>query len=154
MARPRKPDHLKIVAGTDQKCRMNPNAPKPKPGVPDAPPYLSDKARAAWDYIAPIVRDMGVLTEADGPALANLCETLAELREARQALAERQALTYATETESGSKIHRSYPENALVSDLDKRVKSWFAAFGLTPADRSRVAAGKKEDENPFAEFMS
>ena len=70
MARPRKPSHLKVVAGTDQPCRTNKREPKPKRERPSPPAHLSDKAKTAWGAASIILDRMGVLTEADEHAYA------------------------------------------------------------------------------------
>ncbi len=38
-------------------------------GTPDRPDWLDDQAKAAWDEIAPLLQDMGILTRIDGNAL-------------------------------------------------------------------------------------
>ncbi len=42
-------------------------------GTPDAPEWLDEEARAAWDRIVPLLEGMGVLTRIDGNALARYC---------------------------------------------------------------------------------
>lgn len=150
--RPRKPTHLHIVAGTARPGRINPSEPKPRRERPVAPEWLSDKAKTAWAIISVILDRMGVLTEADGPALEGLCEAYADLREAREALRARGEATYETENGSGGRMVRAYPEAALVSDADRRYAMWLTKFGLTPADRSRVSAALSEDRNEFADI--
>ena len=152
MARPRKPTQLKIVAGTAQNCRLNPDEPKPERGAPLAPSHLSPKARMAWKYVAKVLDDMGVLTQADAMALEGACECYADLRNAREALKARGKPTYEAPTDSGGLMIRAYPEVAMVSDADRRFKGWLAVLGMTPADRSRVSAGSKGDGNPFADL--
>ena len=44
MGRKPTPDKLKLVQGTAQKCRMNPNAPAANNGVATAPDWLSERA--------------------------------------------------------------------------------------------------------------
>lgn len=173
MARPRKPTHLKVVAGTDQPCRTNKKEPKPKRERPSPPSHLSDKAKTAWGEASVILDRMGVLTEADGVALEGLCEALADLRAARASLAEpvyheyitadgatdtvkladAGSLTYITVGKSGPML-RSRPEVAIIADADRRFAMWLSKFGLTPADRSRVSGGgEKQPEDPFAEVF-
>lgn len=152
MARPRKPTQLKIVAGTAQNCRLNPNEPKPERGVPLPPSHLSPKARLAWKYVAQVLDDMGVITQADAMALEGACESYADLRNAREALKNRGSLTYEAPTDSGGVLIRKYPEVDIVAEADRRFKGWLAVLGMTPADRSRVSAGSKGDGNPFADL--
>lgn len=152
MGRPRTPTALKIVKGTAQKCRTNKAEPKPDRGIPDCPEHLSDLAREAWPAVAAMLDKMGILTVADEYALTELCETYAELRKARATLKERGAQSYATTNAAGELMYRAFPEVAIIADADRRMRNWLASFGLTPADRSKVSAREKENENPWDEF--
>jgi P27 family predicted phage terminase small subunit len=150
---PPKPTALKIVAGTDRPCRTNPAEPKPPRGRPSPPLHLSDKARAVWANVVDTLDQMGVLTDADALAVEGLCEAYADVQAARTALAARDgALTYETETKVGGRMVRAYPEVAILADADRRLMAWMSRFGLTPADRSRVAMAPTTGGNKFAEF--
>lgn len=173
MARPRKPTHLKVVAGTDQPCRTNKKEPKPRRERPSPPAHLSDKAKTAWGAAAVILDRMGVLTEADGFALEGLCEALADLHQARSSLArpiigrrldketgeenvwtiaEAGELRYVSFGKDGVMV-RQRPEVAMIADADRRVSMWLAKFGLTPADRSRVSSSKDDGDDPFGGLL-
>jgi P27 family predicted phage terminase small subunit len=101
-----------------------------------------------------MLEGMGVLTRADGLALESLCEAVADLRTAREALAIRGDVSYAVVTENGV-IRRPQPEVAMIGDADRRVRAWCAAFGLTPADRVRVARAicKGDDADPAERYF-
>src|SRR5690348_6943267 len=58
--RPRKPDHLKVVAGTDQPSRMNPNAPRPSKVPPSPPEYLTVRAAEWFLHVVAILEGMGL----------------------------------------------------------------------------------------------
>ena len=159
MARPRKPTHLKIVAGTAQPCRTNSAEPKPARERPSPPAHLSDRAKVAWGAVSILLDRMGVLTEADTLALEGLCSAYADLVDARAALklavpygegelAAAGSLTYITEGKAGPMI-RTRPEMAVIADADRRVAMWLSKFGLTPADRSRVSAGNPAEDSPW-----
>jgi|SRR5579872_4082049 len=152
MARPRKPTHLKVVAGTARPSRINANEPKPKKARPEAPAHLSERARAAWDRVAGFLDEMGVLARVDEFAVEGLCEAYAELCAARQSLKEHGAVTYEAATKDGGRIFKPYPEIAMINDADRRFCMWLAKVGLTPADRSRVSVVDPPDDNPFSYF--
>ena len=59
------PTHLKMVRGTLQKCRMNPDEPTPDPEIPDAPPHLSPEAREEWERLALELYELGILSTID-----------------------------------------------------------------------------------------
>lgn len=151
--RPRKPTHLKLVTGTAQPSRMNPAEPKPRKARPTPPEHLSDRAKTAWGYVSALLERMGVLTEADGLALEGLCECYADRQECRKALRERGSRAYETESVSGSVMHRAYPEVAMIADADRRFRMWLAAFGLSPADRSRVKSDGAQETDPLADLI-
>ena len=166
MPAPRKPTHLKLVAGTAQKCRINAKEPKPPRGVPAAPKHLRPRARAAWASFARLLDEIGVLTKADGVALEMLCGAYCDLLEARDSLARpimsnaepdateiaaAGSTTYVSFGQNGPMV-RKRPEVAMIADADRRVSMWLAKFGLTPADLSRVSSSKSggDGKNPFA----
>ena len=72
MARPRKPTALHLLQGTARADRINSREPQPQRKRPQCPPHISDGAKVQWRHFAQLLDDMGVLTEADGPALAAL----------------------------------------------------------------------------------
>jgi len=164
--RPPKPTHLKLVTGTAQKCRTNKREPKPKRALPSPPADLTDKAKTAWGAVSVILDSMGVLTEADGFALIGLCEAYADLMAARASLAqpltmkgEAGELVFAEAGEryywtmgKGGPMRRARPEIADISDADRRFAGWLSRFGLTPADRTRVAGKLPGGDNPFADL--
>lgn len=163
MARPRKPTHLKIVAGTAQPCRTNASEPKPVRERPSPPTHLSDRAKVAWGAVSVLLDRMGVLTEADSLALEGLCSAYADLVDARASLklavshgdaelAAAGSLTYVTDGKAGPMI-RTRPEMAVISDADRRVAMWLSKFGLTPADRSRVSASDPSEGSPWDEMF-
>ncbi len=170
--RPRTPTHLKVVAGTDRADRRHTHEPKPRVARLAPPSRLSPRAKRVWAKAAKLLHEMGVLTIADGVALEQLCNAVADLEEARASLAQSQvlvrrdpisgdyhekriadagSLTYITVGQSGPMI-RMRPEVAAIADADRRVSMWLAKFGLTPADRSRVGGAPPETMNPFDAF--
>ena len=82
MANPRKPTHLKAIAGTAQPCREAP------PSIelpllsecPRAPDWMPNAhAIKEWDRLAPILHANKLLTEAGVSALAVLCALHGEI---------------------------------------------------------------------------
>jgi len=118
------PTHLKLLAGNPGKRRLNPNEPRPEPGVPDMPAWLPRRARPFWGRLVADLEPLGVLTKADVFALAMLADCLGEWR---------------------AKAARGKP----VDGPSRRALSMFAHFGLTPADRSKVVAVVTEPDDPL-----
>jgi len=80
MARPRKPDHMKVVSGTDQPCRREANsaaAQTPAPLVADIPPapdWLPNAhAVKEWNRLCAIMVELELLTDAGLTTLGHLC---------------------------------------------------------------------------------
>jgi len=151
--RPPKPTRLKLVSGTYRPDRSNPSEPMPKAGIPEMPANLSRAGKVAWNRYVILLSELGTLTVSDGPALACLAETAADLDAARQALRDRGGLTYSTTTRSAGLMHRPWPEVALVAESDHRLMTWLAKFGLSPADRAKVSTVSKDSPDPNSRFF-
>ncbi|MAR55844.1 MAG: phage terminase small subunit P27 family [Rickettsiales bacterium] len=162
--RKRKPTNIKLVTGNPGRRPLKRSEPAPKTGKPSRPAHMSKRAKLAWPKFIKMLGDMDVLTLADAAALEALCETYADLLEARESLSKPLSYfdkdgnekiicpanerTYLSWSQHGV-MARSRPELATISDAHKRLMSALAEFGLTPAARSRVQAntdGNKKDE--------
>jgi P27 family predicted phage terminase small subunit len=146
--RKRKPDHLKVVSGTDQRCRMNDAAPTAPTGLPVAPEMLTKRGAEIFDGLVAILDEMGIASLADA-AVITLCASRLEEVEITTALVEDNGRTYQTVSENGSIMYRSRPEVQQRSDAMKHSQSLLSDLGLTPAARSRVSVSKKPEGNPF-----
>lgn len=136
MPRPTKPTELKRLQGTLRPSRTNPNEPTPIRGWPDAPDSLTPGARALWPGLCEVLDGMRVLTPADVFALHGLAEAYADMMEARELCCD------------GKRGHGRY------SDADRRFLAYLRAFGLTPADRSKVSVVTQPRKNKFADLIA
>ncbi len=152
MARPRKPSHLKVVSGTAQKCRMNPDEPEAPKGAPDAPLWLSDRAAEIFLSLCATIDGMGYLSTADQHVIAQAASRLEEV-EIATAMVEDGGRTYETSNQYGEKMIRPNPMVAQRSEAMRHAHALLSELGLTPAARSKVSAGKKGDDNPFKALM-
>ena len=114
------------------------------------------RARHKWGEIAPMLMNMGVLTEADGLGLAVLCEAYADYAEARATLNNMASWYYKTTNSSGGEMWRSHPAVGVVQDGDRRLRSWLVEHGMTPAARARlrVEPSRTEEDPAEAYFKS
>ena len=150
MGRKRTPDHLKIVAGTAQKCRMSPGQPEANPGISDPPSWLSEVAAAHYRRVDAILHGMGIASPDNADALALLASRLEEI-EVCTAVIEDGGRVYEQLDEDGNvKMVRARPEVAMRNEAMRHAQSLLAEFGLSPAARAKVSAGKAAKENPFA----
>lgn len=141
MGRPKLPTAVKLLQGTLQKCRTNPDEPTPEVAVPETPDlsHLSETAQRLWPEFAAILYEMRVLTTVDGPGLTQLVQAFAEGVDARQAIKDAGGPTYSVTSREGNTVWRVRPEVAIAADADRRFLAWSIQFGLTPAARSKVS---------------
>ena len=130
MANPRKPAHLKAVAGTAQPCREAPPAVE-LPLVaecPPAPDWMPNvHAVKEWNRLAPILHANKLLTEAGLSALAVLCALHGDIVD--------------------QWARRISPTGHLLAQYRSLVND----FGLTPVAQGRVRpSGEKGKKNAFA----
>lgn len=130
----RVPDEVKRLRGTDQPCRMNPNAPAAVPvEIPAAPERMSADARAVWAELAPRASDLHTVTASDLLAFELMCEDVAYARE----------------------VMRDSTASANQKVAVRR-QAWaaLAAFGLTPVSRSKANAlpAQGGETDPLDEF--
>ena len=124
-----KPTALRIASGRQA---YNYGEPQPDKTPPPCPDYLDDVARSEWDRQVEILMDMGVLTEADGPALATLCVATSILARAQKEL-ETSDLTVS----EGSRVN---PIITVINTQIDTITKISREFGLTPAARTRIRA--------------
>lgn len=146
--RKRKPDHLKVVAGTDQRCRVNDAAPAAPKSLPQPSDWLSTRATEIFHGLVATLDEMGIASSADTAVIAMAASRLEEV-EITTALVEDNGRTYTTVNESGAEMVRARPEVAQRSDAMKHAQSLLGEMGLTPAARSKVSVTKRNEENPF-----
>jgi len=135
--RPRKPTQLKILQGTYQKCRANPNEPKPKVAIPKAPSGINRKVRAKFKEIADMAYKMGILSEFDADAIHMCATALVEYYQATAVLLDRGPDIEFQDKDGNPQLMRR-SELAWADGAYRRASSMLARFGLSPADRSRV----------------
>jgi P27 family predicted phage terminase small subunit len=93
-------------------------------------PKLSRAAANEWKRIVPILMNLGILTIADGTALAIHCSAFARWQQSERQLARLRDL-------SSDKARKLF---AISEKCMKLMKSVLVEFGLTPASRPRLAS--------------
>ena len=144
----RLPTKLKILKGTKQNCRENPNEPEYPVEIPDAPDHLDKEALIEWGRVSHILYSMGLLSAIDRAMLAAYCESYSMWASASKQLQE-QGLT--VETTNGNMIQN--PLVGIVNQSKKHMKDFASEFGMSPVSKARVSAkesGKKSD--PWEKF--
>ncbi len=140
MGRPKTPTRLKVVAGTDRADRRNDNEPEPALLNDLEPPaHLHERSAAVWRQLAPMLRKMLVLTEADVLALEMLCDQVADYRYARAQRGD----DFVVHSSKGSEMLSQWMV-AQAMTL-KRAEAFMGRFGLDPVARSRVMVDAQPD---------
>lgn len=119
-----------LVARGSWRAKKRAGEPDPGRGRPRCPLWLLPEARAMWGRIAPQLDRMGVLTTADGQALAQYCQTWAKWREAEEFCAAN-GQTYG----DAKGVIRLYPQAKQAMQLSESLGRLGARFGLSPSDR-------------------
>lgn len=155
------PTELNQLRGNPGKRKPNKKAPRPQIGAPQMPAYLKGEARAEWIRLVPQLLAMKVLTPSDRNALAGLCCAHAQFVEAQRDLAERGNLldVYAVCKIDGVRITgksgkpcavllnvKKNPSVQIASDADRRLRGYYAMFGLDPSSRSKLVTNANHDE--------
>lgn len=153
MSKPRKPTALLKLSGSWRAEARDRTEPKPDHVLPELPEWLDDEGKRAWMHLVPILSRMRVLTEADGYALAVLCNAWSRYRVASDQLA-RFGDVYSIKDAGGRlKSIRRSPYAALQMEHALVVRRLLAEFGLTPASRGRLIA-LPESKNGKTDFFT
>ncbi len=125
------------------------------------PAGLSAVAQKEWEDILPILREMKVLTAADGKALAAYCHNFARWFQAESEL-DRLGIMVEEPILGGPIEHREIvgykykrnPCNGISNDAQKLMKSFLIEFGLTPASRAKLRIEKPAEADPFEAYLA
>ena len=134
---PPTPDAVLKLRGSNRVGRHCEAADAPT-GIPDCPDCLVGPAREVWGQFADIADNMKVLTVADGPALAVLCEVWAQWRQTTDTAAS-EGHTFVASSAGGETIRR-HPASVASADFARLLNRMLGEFGMTPSARTRVQA--------------
>jgi len=143
---------LKVVQGTYQKSRANPNEPKPKRGIP-APKkgLLSKNAKKHYIRVAEILDGMQILTEADVITLELLALHLDDYFEARE-LVKTQGRIYGYKNAEGNPVIKRHPALLTMNESMSTILTLLSRFGLDPSSRTKIVAISEKEGNQWSEF--
>jgi P27 family predicted phage terminase small subunit len=156
----RVPSKLKLLRGTFNGSRSNPDEPETEAEIPTPPEYLTALQRSVWMDVSEVLQDYRVTSPIDAMAFETLVCTWADCRKLRQDIRDQAAagddsLTYESLGEGGAEMRRVKPEMQLLKEREASLRDWLGRFGLTPADRGRVSSKPDkrgwEPEDEFAQ---
>jgi P27 family predicted phage terminase small subunit len=148
------PVAVKKIKGTLQKCRVNPNEPRPVGKLGDPPEYMSDIAKEAWTYAVQNAPS-GLLSSLDASVLERWANCAGLYREALAKINRSGVAGMIIKTPSG--ILRRSPLMDVIRDLALEMKGYESEMGFTPASRSKVSVSQSQSENsadPWADIVS
>ncbi len=150
-----KPTALRLIQGNQEHRPLPENEPEPKAvvGSVEPPEWLGATARSFWPGFVSELQEMGVLTSADLPALALLCDSYAEHVECSRVI-ESEGRTYEATTAAGAVMVRPRPEAAMRDAAERRARAMLVEFGLTASSRTRVHALKAKPENKLDKYIN
>ena len=133
-----------------------PREPRPPKGAPRCPSRLTKPERSVWKQVVPILREMQVLTLADGNALARYCVLLCEwwrcdafIKQYGMSFPMKRVIDKGLATERAEVIgFQPFPELCQRNKLDAVLQRLEAEFGLTPAARTRIEVDVAEKPAP------
>jgi P27 family predicted phage terminase small subunit len=126
------PTALRLLEGNPSKHPINRQEPQPRARAPKLPDHLDEAAKREWKRLIPILRRMRVLTEADGIALAGLCQAYSTMAQT-QTKVNKTGLLLVREGQI-----RATPLLKIIHECSDRINILCREFGLTPAARSRL----------------
>jgi P27 family predicted phage terminase small subunit len=138
--RPRKPTIIKMLGGEKRKNRLNPNEPHPPISVPKCPESLDVMAQAEYARLAPILAEMGLMSEIYRNMLAQYCQAWSDWNQAQRLSNKKGMLT------------KSKAGNVNVSPLIRIKREAFDTmyrtareFGFSPAAMSKLTVPKQNE---------
>jgi P27 family predicted phage terminase small subunit len=141
------PSAMKKARGTYRRDRVAKNEMTPPVGAPEMPDWLDEEARAIWSRTAPMLEELGVLSEMDRIALASYCSAASLAIQATRQVNREGLMKRATKGSLfGPKVN---PLIKIAQGARAQALRIGAEFGLTPAARSRIStapAPAKGDE--------
>jgi P27 family predicted phage terminase small subunit len=150
--RPRKPDALKKLSGTDQPCRRS-NVPDfgTVTKIPAAPKYMNKYAKKLYKTTASRLAVLGILNEVNLPLVVGYANEMGLYWEAQVKIQEEGEYQYFVDKNGNSKT--------VLSDVVKNANSHFAnaksyavELGITPASAHKVKIPDQKPSNPFSDF--
>lgn len=133
-----KPRALKVLTGTFRKDRDNALAPEPQTEIPEPPVHLNTAAMAVWNFLAPQLASLRVLTKIDRDGLALYAEATARWEKATGELARTGGEVIVVKTPRGLVRPMLNPWLRVSTDAADSMVRLASEFGLTPASRARL----------------
>ena len=142
------PSYLKVLRGNPGNRKLNPDEPEvPKPKtIPQPPADISPAALQVWHRIAPMLYDVGVLTDLEVPVLHSYCESEVRWLDNSKKLA---ASGSVVKDRWGAAVLSPYFRAVHIEQ--KAMMAALTELGMTPSSRSRIIVKSSEEAIPGME---
>ncbi len=128
---------MKVLRGTQQKCRVNGDEPEPLTGNCEPPVGLSEMAQKHWDLVSRQLDEAHMLANVDATALTAYCELFATWADATQRLRKDGLII------EGDRGPRRSPYFDIAERAGREMRLLLTEFGMTPASRAKVQVVEK-----------
>lgn len=115
-------------------------------GAPEPPPWMQQDAMPQWEYVLSLIHP-SVLTKQDGPHIAELAMDLKQRDDLKAQIAKLGGEAVCIEMPGAWRMV------TLVRDISTRIDRLLGKLGMTPADRSHVAAAPTADKGKVGRFV-
>lgn len=149
-----KPTKLKVLEGNPGHRTIKKTEPEPERGIPVMPEWLRTFPLAveAWERDAEILDGMGVMTEADGAALAQRCYLEARIIKLALDIEKEGDVQYNIRMDPlGNEIvdSKANPKAVQLKNLITEYRQGGSSFGFDPSSRSKLTVTDKSKKSKF-----
>lgn len=142
-----KPAELKLLEGNRGHRALNLDSTfRPEVGMPSVPKGLSPGARKVWKRLGPELLRYNLMSVVYSDLFEDLCESVADVKELRHSLRQRQALlrsqgrdpaeAFEATTPGGMPVQ--HPRYQILKSERQMMYSLLGKFGLSPAEQASV----------------
>lgn len=132
---PPKPTVIEMLEGNPRKQKVNRQEPRPGLIMPTCPPQLDAGAKREWKRLAPLLYELGLLTEVDYICLGQLCQAYSTQAQAQRMLNKTGLLV-----KNPGGIPVQNPMLRVVNEQSAIIDRLCRGFGLNPAYRASMRA--------------
>ena len=153
MARKPRPSHLKKLEG--KLTSQNKDIPAAEPFQPQAPEWLTSRAKAYFRQFARDLYNLGIMTRPDRYELAMLANLYDQYVTIQEEIAA-EGHTWKEIDTAGNEKEKLNPKLSASLSMAKQVSSLLADFGLSPSDRetvSRASQREKGSDDPLEQHL-
>ena len=135
--RPHKPAAIRKLEGNRSRTPIH-DAPRPNPGAPECPGWLTGEARDEWLRVVPSLASIDMLDRMDRSTLAAYCEAWAQFCQASTRI-KTEGAVYDVATKHGV-LKRKSPWVDVRADATQRLLKIATEYGMTPQSRAKLGA--------------